>query len=55
MKQATFQLSDKTDEKIQKTNIQEDTKINIDFIETNNTLKKPIKKVENIYYFYKKV
>ena len=57
MNQATFQIDEKThektNEKIQETNIQEDTKNSIDIVEINssNKSKKPIKRVENIYYF----
>jgi hypothetical protein len=53
MKQATFQLNEKTDEKIQEVKLKEDTKNSIDFVEitSSNKSKKPIKKVENIYYF----
>ena len=61
MNQATFQIDEKTEEKVdektnEKTNeknIQEDTKNSSDILEINssNKSKKPIKRVENIYYF----
>lgn len=49
MKQASFQLGEKTHEKNYEI-IQEN---NIDFVETtsDNKSKTPIKRVENIYYF----
>ena len=61
MKQASFKLGEtleekveeKVDEKTNETNIQEDTKNSSDILEINssNKSKKPIKRVENIYYF----